>query len=159
MNALFAHESYDSYYYPTHATAADDTALSTAAFLFTMFFVFVILTITYVVTALLLSRIFKKAGIESWKAWVPFYNNWIMYELGDQKGYWAVVAIIPVANIVSGIMMIIAMYKIGLKLGKEGVFVLWAIFVPLVWYIWLAVDDSKWQKKSHKPITKPQSAE
>ncbi|HSW92185.1 MAG TPA: DUF5684 domain-containing protein [Candidatus Saccharimonadales bacterium] len=157
MNALFAHGSYDSYDYPVHT--ADDSTLSAVAILFMMFFVFITLVVTYVALALLLGRIFKKAGVESWKAWVPFYNNWILYELGDQKGYWAVVAIIPVANIVSGIFMIIAMYKIGLKLGKEGVFVLWAIFVPLVWYVWLAFDDSKWQKKSHKSITKTQEIE
>lgn len=151
MNALFAHGSYDSYDYTAHTT--DDTALAAATFVFMMFFVFIVLIITYVVMALLLARIFKKAGVESWKAWIPFYNNWIMYELGDQKGYWAIVAVIPVANIISGIFMIIAMYKIGLKLGKEGVFVLWAIFVPLVWYIWLAVDDSKWQKIPEKKAT------
>jgi len=150
MNALFAHGSYDSYDYTTHVT--DDTALAAATLVFMMFFVFIVLIITYVAMALLLARIFKKAGVESWKAWIPFYNNWIMYELGDQKGYWAIVAVIPLANIVSGIFMIIAMYKIGLKLGKEGVFVLWAIFVPLVWYIWLAVDDSKWHKIPEKKV-------
>jgi hypothetical protein len=157
MNALFAHGSYDSYDYSVHT--ADESTLSAVAILFMMFFVFIILAATYVATALLLGRIFKKAGVESWKAWIPFYNNWILYELGDQKGYWAAVAIIPVANIVSGIFMIIAMYKIGLKLGKEGVFVLWAIFVPLVWYVWLAFDDSKWQKKPHRANTKPQHTE
>jgi hypothetical protein len=104
----------------------------------------------YVVTALLLSRIFKKAGVEAWKAWVPVYNSWVLLELGDQKGFWAVLAFVPVVNIVSIVFMYIAMYNIGLKLGKGGEFVLWAIFVPIVWLIWLAVDDSKWNNKAVK---------
>ena len=42
--------------------------------------------IGYVINSFLLSRIFKKAGVEQWKAWVPIYNVWIMLELGNQKG-------------------------------------------------------------------------
>ena len=70
---------------------------------------------------------------------------WILLELGDQKGFWAVLAIIPFVNIVSAVFMIIAEYNIGLKLGKEGWFVLLAIFLPLVWLIWLAFDKSTWK--------------
>jgi hypothetical protein len=44
--------------------------------------------------------------------------------------------------------MYIAMYHIGKKLGKDGVFVLLAIFLPIVWLIWLAVDKSKWNDKA-----------
>lgn len=133
---------YDTYNYtsdnltPTQATAV---ALSTALL------VTVIVLISYVVGAWLLGRIFKKAGVPQWIAWVPFYNVWKTLELGGQQGFWAVLAIIPVVNIVAAIFLYIAMYKIGLKFGKSGAFVLWAIFLPLVWYAWLAFDDSKWQ--------------
>lgn len=120
-----------------------------------MIIMLVIVAITYVVYALLLGRIFKKASIESWKAWVPFYNSWTLLEMGDQKGFWAVLAIIPVVNIVSAVFMYIAMYNIGLKFKKDGAFVLWAIFIPLVWYVWLAVDNSTWSgsKKTAHPAT------
>jgi hypothetical protein len=40
--------------------------------------------------------------------------------------------------------MYIAMYKIGLKFGKEGWWVILAIFVPIVWIAILAFDSSKW---------------
>lgn len=111
----------------------------------TLLFILVTAAVAYVVTALCLGRIFKKAGVEQWKAWVPVYNSWVMLELGDQQGFWAVLALIPIVNIVAGIFMIIAMYHIGLKLGKPGAFVLLAIFLTPVWLIWLAVDNSKWQ--------------
>lgn len=108
---------------------------------------FLVLAAMYVIFALLLGQIFKKAGVERWIAWVPFYNNWKLLELGGQQGFWAVLSIIPFVNIASAVFMYIAMYHIGLKLNKSGAFVLWAIFLPVVWYIWLALDSSKWDEK------------
>lgn len=105
---------------------------------------FFALAIAYVINALLLGRIFKKAGVAQWIAWVPFYNQWKMLEIGGQQGFWAILQVIPIANIVSVVFEYIAMYHIGKKLGKPDAFVLWAIFIPIVWFIWLAVDDSKW---------------
>jgi hypothetical protein len=111
-------------------------------------FMLCVVIAVYVVTALFLGRIFKKAGIESWKAWVPVYNQWILLELGDQKGFWSVLSFVPFVSLVSYVFTCIAMYRIGLKLGKEGAFVLWGIFLPLVWIIWLGVDKSTWNDKT-----------
>jgi hypothetical protein len=111
------------------------------------FIIFAVVVVSYVIGALLLMQIFKKAGIAPWIAWVPFYNQWTLLELGGQPGFWAVLEIVPVVNIVSRIFTYIAMYHVGKNFGKHGAFVLWAIFVPLVWYIWLAVDSSKWGDK------------
>ncbi len=107
-----------------------------------MMFALVVTVIIYVVFAIFLSMVFKKAGIEGWKAWVPVYNNWVMLEMGDQPGWWSILALIPFVNIVAAVFMYIAMYRIGLKFGKEGVFVLLGIFLPPVWLIWLAVDKT-----------------
>lgn len=119
--------------------------------LFVMLFALVFGIAMYIIFALLMGRIFKKAGVESWKAWVPVYNNWVLLELGGQQGFWAVLALVPVVNIVAAVFIYIAMHNIGLKLGKEGAFVLLAIFLPVVWLIWLAVDSSTWEgKQKHK---------
>ena len=125
---------------PTSADTAVGLAVFTAFFSF--FFLFAIAL--YVVSALCMMSIFKKAGVIAWIAWVPFYNQWKLLEIGGQQGFWAVLAIVPIVNIISAIFMYIAMYHIGKKLGKEGAFVLLAIFLPIVWFIWLAVDHSKW---------------
>lgn len=146
--SLFSHaqlaQSTDYTYYETTTTDVDP---GVAAAAFTVFLVFyaVLLVASYVITAFLLSRIFKKAGVEGWKAWVPVYNTWVFYEIGEQKGYWAVLAFVPIVNIVSLVFAIIAMYRIGLNLGKEGWFVVIGIFLPLVWLIWLAFDSSVWK--------------
>ena len=93
-------------------------------------------------------QIFKKAGVKPWIAWVPFYNNWKLLELGGQQGFWAVLAIVPFVNIVAAIFLYIAMFHVGKKFGKDGAFVLLAIFLPFVWLIWLAVDKSKFNDEA-----------
>lgn len=114
--------------------------------LFAVIYLLVLVAI-YVIYALLMGQIFKKAGVPRWIAWVPFYNNWKLLELGGQQGFWAVLAIIPFVNIASAVFMYIAMYHIGLKLNKSGAFILWGIFLPIVWFAWLALDSSKWNEK------------
>ena len=41
---------------------------------------------------------FKKAGIESWKALVPFYNTWCMVQKMNLKKYWFFFQLVPVAG-------------------------------------------------------------
>jgi hypothetical protein len=154
---------YDSSDYSSYATSDENTAAAILLFGGFMIFALIFALIMYAVSAWLLGRIFKKAGLESWVSWVPVYNSWKLLELGGQPGWWAVLALIPIVNIVAAVFMIIAMYHVGLKLQKEGWFVLLAIFVPLVWMVWLAFDDSKWQGKklsvAGPAAKKPETAE
>lgn len=124
--------------------SAGEAAAAVAVFSVFIFIYAIVGIAVYVISALLLGRIFKKAGLAQWAAWVPLYNTWKIFELGGQSGALSIFLYIPFINIVGAIFMYIAMYNIGLKLQKSGVFVLWAIFLPVVWLIWLAVDSSKW---------------
>lgn len=134
---------YDNTMY-TYDNSAASSSLEPGAVAGILLFTFIIVVAAYVINSVLWAQIFKKAGVAQWKAWVPVYSQWITYELGGQKGYWAMLALVPVVNIVAAVFLYIAMYNIGLKLGKEGAFVLLAIFLPIVWLIWLAVDGSTW---------------
>ena len=143
--SLFAQsESYYSYDYG-YQTAATLTPAAIAV----LFFVYmIVLLAAYALNSFLLGRIFKKAGLKQWIAWVPFYNTWKMLEIGGQQGFWAVLAVIPVVNIVSVVFMYIAMYHIGLKLGKSSAWVVLAIFLPVIWLAILGFDSSKWSEKT-----------
>lgn len=115
----------------------------------TMFIAIIIIVLlasvaSYVISSYLLSRIFKKAGVKTSIAWIPIYNTWKILEMGDQKGFWAVLALIPPISIVSLVFNYIAMYHIGKKFGKEDWFVALAIFLPIVWVIILGFDKSQW---------------
>jgi len=145
----------DNFMYPS-PTPSPEVSAGVAAVFISVFFVFLLLFIiaSYAITAFLLGRIFKKAGVPQWIAWVPVYNTWKLLELGGQQGFWAVLAFLPFVNIVSLVFVYIAMYRIGKNLGKEDWFVLLAIFVPIVWMIWLAFDDSKWPANGEKSVAK-----
>lgn len=133
--------SYDS---STFGSSGDAVAMS-------VFYMFlgVVMIISYVIYAIFLSMIFKKAGVEGWKAWVPIYNQWVFLELGGQKGWLSLLSLLGVIPflglipaLVAYVYSAIAAYKIGLDFGKEGVFVLLYIFLPIVWVIWIAVDKT-----------------
>lgn len=139
--------------------SAVDPVVSAALIGTIILFALVFALIAYAVSAWLLGRIFKKAGVPQWAAWVPVYNTWKILEIGGQQGFWAVLALLPVVQIVSAVFIYIAMYRIGKNLGKEDWFVLLAIFVPIIWMGWLAFDDSKWPTdKSKKPSTDQKTA-
>ncbi len=149
--STLAQSGYDYGEYYTTSSSNIDPAAAAAAFIMLSLFAFIVFAVIYVVVALLLGKIFKKAGQPAWIAWVPVYNTWKMLEIGGQQGFWAILMLVPVVNIVAAVFIYIAMYNIGLKLGKEGVFVLLAIFLSLVWLIWLAVDQSTWDDSKGAP--------
>lgn len=109
--------------------------------------------LVYVLNAIFMGMMFKKAGIPAWKAWVPVYNTWTFLEMGEQKGWLSLLVLlawIPLLNLIPitvlTVFMCIAAYKIGLNFGKEGWFVLIYIFFGLAWLIWLALDKTAvWQ--------------
>ncbi|HUQ97677.1 MAG TPA: S26 family signal peptidase [Chitinophagaceae bacterium] len=45
-----------------------------------------------------LAKLFQKAGVPKWKAYVPFYNTWIMQTLGNRYRHWAFWQAIPVVG-------------------------------------------------------------
>ena len=154
ISTTLAQASYN-YEYSTGSTSSELTtgqAEAIGAFFIAFLGLFIILSIaSYVIMSLSFMKIFKKAGIEGWAAWVPILNTWKLLEIGGKPGYWAVLALIPVVNIVSAVFMYISMYNIGLKLQKSGAFVVLAIFLPYVWAIWLAFDKSTWNESAGEP--------
>lgn len=45
-----------------------------------------------------LSGMFKKAGVPGWKAFVPFYNTWVMLEIAQRPRHWFFWQFIPVVG-------------------------------------------------------------
>lgn len=114
--------------------------------------------IGYVVSSLLYMLIFKKAGIDTKKAWIPFYNRWIFFELGGQEGWKTLLTFIPyVGVIISLVFEVMAVIEISKKLGKSPY---WAILFPLgfltfgittlIWFLTTASSDSQWNDAAGK---------
>lgn len=149
----FAQTTGSDYLYTAPMTTSTATDSGAAAFF--VVFTLVSFVIAYVIGAYLLSRIFKKAGIAEWKAWVPVYNTWMLFELGGYGGWWAIILMVPFVGLAAAVVLCLAYYRIGLGFGKPGAFVLLAIFFPIVWMIWLAFDSSVWQQATQPAATTP----
>ena len=115
--------------------------------------------IAYAVTSLLLMKIYGKMGIEGWKAWVPLYNMWVFLEAGAYPGWIALLMLLPIGNVVALVFVIMAAYRIGQGFGKDDVWIVLYIFLPIIWYAVLAFDSSKWQGLRGGLVCGPSAAE
>lgn len=116
------------------------------------------MAITYIVTSIIMGFMFKKAGEPMWKAWVPVYNMWVLYELAGYKGWVYLLVVlsatllgwIPVVGFVVALAAIAVTIMVALNLqrayGKETVWIILYIFLPLVWMAVIAFDKSTYDK-------------
>lgn len=63
------------------------------------------LLIVYLISVLIvflpsfgLAKMFQKAGVAPWKAYIPFYNTWVMQELAKRPKHWVFWQLIPVVG-------------------------------------------------------------
>jgi signal peptidase I len=45
-----------------------------------------------------LSKLFARAGVPGWRAWIPFYNTWIMLELAERPKHWVFWQLLPIVG-------------------------------------------------------------
>lgn len=62
------------------------------------FIVYLIGTLIVFLPSFGLAKLFVKAGVPAWKAYVPFYNTWIMQELAQRPKHWVFWQFIPVVG-------------------------------------------------------------
>lgn len=110
-----------------------------------------------VIKTLPLCFIFKKAGIPAWKAIVPFYNTYLLYQIAWKTDiFWisltlSIVGYVPffgffasIASIVFSIILYVYLAKV---FKKGGGFAVGLIFLPLIFRYILAFDKSKYHPK------------
>ncbi|MEO6232650.1 MAG: signal peptidase I [Ferruginibacter sp.] len=93
---------------------------------------------------------FKKAGIEGWKALIPFYNTWCMVQKIELKKYWFFLQLIPIAG------QFITLW-IAIKFVEHfGRFGLWhhaaTVFLPFIYFPYMGF--SKNEKYAGIPVVK-----
>ena len=84
---------------------------------------------------------FKKAGMEGWKALVPFYNTWCMVEKMGLKKYWFFLQFIPVAGQFITIWICIKFVE---HFGRFGfLHHAAAVFFPFIYFPYLGYSKSE----------------
>ncbi|MEI9945954.1 MAG: DUF5684 domain-containing protein [Chitinophagaceae bacterium] len=96
-------------------------------------FVFIWLAIMVVLIAAQW-KVFVKAGQPGWACLIPIYNIYIMTKIGGKPGFWTLLCLIPIVNIVFAIWLINMISK---SFGKDegftaGLIILGIIFWPIL---------------------------
>ena len=82
------------------------------------FFSIIVFVVLYVYLAYSLQVIADKTGTEnSWFAWIPILNIYLMCKIAGKPGWWIILFLIPLVNIV--IFVIVGM-RIAEARGKPG---------------------------------------
>jgi signal peptidase I len=63
-----------------------------------IFIIYLIGTLIVFLPSFGLAKLFTKAGAPSWKAYIPFYNTWVMQELAQRPKHWVFWQLIPVGG-------------------------------------------------------------
>ena len=146
---------YDSYYYDSDYSSSSVSPAETtgilAVLLAYMGIIVMILIGVYILTSIAKMKIFKKAGLPGWKAWVPFYNNWLFLELGGYNGALIFLAFIPFfGGIALLVATCLAANEISKKLDKSDIFILFPLGVitggitTIIWYCIAGFGKSTW---------------
>lgn len=101
---------------------------------------------------------FKKAGIEPWKAFIPFYNTWLIVEKCNIRKYWFWLQFIPIAGqfITIWITIIFVMHFKKVTVPDHAA----TVFFPFLYFPYLGFSPSvKWHggeilKHYHKPASR-----
>ena len=146
---------YDSYYYDSDYSSSSVSPAETtgilAVLLAYMGMIVMILIGVYILTSIAKMKIFKKAGLPGWKAWVPIYGEWKFLELGGYNGALIFLAFIPFfGGIALLVATCLAANEISKKLDKSDIFILFPLGVitggitTIIWYCITGFGKSTW---------------
>lgn len=86
-------------------------------------------------------KVFTKAGKPGWASIVPFYNLYVLLQITGKPGWWLILFLIPLVNI---IMLFIVTFALAGCFGKGGGYALGMIFLPFIFYPMLAFGDAQY---------------
>lgn len=108
----------------------------------------------YIVSSWLLGRVFHKAKVAKWMAWIPLVRDWKIFNLGGHTGFCVFLGLISYALAAAG-GGIISTFVEGQSAisGVIGVLLLVAAFAVFVFYAYALVSSYyNIQKKLGKPL-------
>lgn len=103
--------------------------------------IFVIVLISVLIVflpAFGMAKMFRKAGVPEWKAWVPFLNTWEIIKLAGIRRHWFFWQFIPVAGWFISLWLLVEFVKLFGKysLGEHML----TVFVPFFYFPYLGLN-------------------
>jgi hypothetical protein len=88
-------------------------------------------------------KVFVKAGQPGWGIFIPIYNIYLLLMIAGKPGWWLILYLIPLVNIVIGILVAIDIAK---NFGKDTAFGLGLVFLGFIFYPILAFGSATYNK-------------
>jgi hypothetical protein len=88
-------------------------------------------------------KIFEKAGLPGWGAIIPIYNVYLLIKVAKRPGWWLLLYLIPLVDIVIGIIVI---FDIAKNFGKSTAFGFGLLFFSFIFYPILAFGNAEYIK-------------
>jgi len=118
---------------------------NSAAVLAAVFVDILIVAGLYVWTAASLQALFRKAGEQGWKGWVPVLNTITILQLGGYSGWWLLLVLVPVAGpIAVYVLYVMAAHRINRAFGFGGGMTVLAALLAPVWSSVLGWGSARW---------------
>jgi Family of unknown function (DUF5684) len=92
--------------------------------------------------------IFTKAGQPGWPALIPIYSTYILLKVVGRPGWWLLLLLIPIVNVVC---LIIVMNDLSKSFGHGVGFTLGLIFLSLIFIYILAFGSSTYRGPAGAP--------
>lgn len=87
-------------------------------------------------------KVFSKAGQPGWAAIIPIYNIYVLCKVAGRPGWWLLLMLIPLVNIIIAIILNIDIAK---NFGKGVGFGIGMIFLPFIFYPVLGFGSAQYQ--------------
>lgn len=102
-------------------------------------FIWIISMFIGIITVVALWMLFDKAKENGWAAIIPFYNSYVLFKITWGNGWYFLLMLIPIVNIV---IHIITMVKLASVYGKGGGWACGLIFLYPIFLCIMAFDKS-----------------
>lgn len=86
-------------------------------------------------------KIFEKAGVAGWKAIIPIYNFYVLLKIVGKPGWWLILLIVPIANLV---ILIWTYNMLSKSFGKDEGFTVGLILLGFIFFPILAFGSAKY---------------
>ncbi|MGA7204955.1 MAG: DUF5684 domain-containing protein [Specibacter sp.] len=119
----------------------------TAGLVFGILLVYLLMfVVAFAVTGVMWAGVFNKAGYARWKAYVPFYNSWILVKIAGrpESHFW--LQFIPYAGIYWGVC---TLNDVAKSFGKDSAYTVGLFFVPIVFASMLSYGDAQYRGPSY----------
>ena len=88
-------------------------------------------------------KVFAKAGRGGWECLIPIWSTYVLLKIAGKPGWWLILLLIPLVNIVIGIIVSISLAK---TFGKGTGFGVGLALLSFIFYPILGFGDAKYTK-------------